>query len=187
MKRLLGLLRGFPGHPLHPPLTDATVGSLTLGTILVLASWLGLAESKTVAGGLLALAVGLVLAVPTVLTGFVDYLDIPRGTARWRTATLHWLAMVSATGVFLVAAALLQDDFDAGEAGAAGALCALGALLLLTLGGWLGGTLVFVHGERVLDETGEPTTRAVVPQAIEREPVPEVDAPEGAEQHPPTS
>jgi hypothetical protein len=84
MSRLLGLLRGFPGHPAHPPFTDATIGSFTLGTILVLASWLGLAESETVTGGMLALAVGLVLAVPTIVTGLIDYLDIPRGTARWR-------------------------------------------------------------------------------------------------------
>jgi uncharacterized membrane protein len=179
VSRLLGLLRGFPGHPTHPPFTDATIGSFTLGTILVLVSWLGLAESETVTAGLLALALGLVLAVPTLFTGFIDYLDIPRGTARWRTATVHWIAMVSATGVFLVAAALLQDDFDAGQAGAAGALCALGAQLLLTVGGWLGGTLVFVHGERVLGAASEPTTRAVVPQAIEREPIPEIGAPEG--------
>jgi uncharacterized membrane protein len=179
VKRLLGVLRGFPGHPLHPPLTDATIGAFTLGTVLVLASWLGLAENETVTGGLLALALGLGLAVPTILTGFIDYLDIPRGTARWRTATIHWLSMVFATGVFLVAATLLQDDFDAGQAGAAGSLCALGAQLLLTIGGWLGGTLVFVHGERVLSEPGEPPRRAVVPQAVEREPIPEVDAPEG--------
>jgi uncharacterized membrane protein len=178
MSRLRGILRGFPGHPIHPPLTDATIGSFTIGTILVLMSWLGLAEEKTVTGGLLALALGLVLAVPTIITGFIDYLDIPRGTARWRTATLHWLAMVSATGVFLVAAALLQDDFDAGQAGAAGALSAVGGQLLLTIGGWVGGSLVFVYGERVLGVTSKTTTQAVVPGAVEREPVAEVDAPE---------
>ena len=179
MNRLLGLTRGFPGHPSHPPFTDATIGAFTVGTILVLLSWLGLSESKTVGGGLLALVAGLLLAVPTIVTGLIDYIDIPRGTARWRMATVHWLAMVSATSVFLVAAALLQDDFDGGRARAGGALCAIGALLLLTLGGWLGGTLVFVHGERVLALPEEPTLRAVVPNDIERSPVPEVDAPEG--------
>jgi hypothetical protein len=43
----------------------------------------------------------------------------------------------------------------------------------------LGGTVVFVHGERVLNLSAEPTTRAVLPQEVEREPVPEIDAPEG--------
>lgn len=179
MRGLVGLLRGFPGHPSHPPFTDATIGALTLGTILVVLSWAGVSEGETAHGGVLALWVGLVLAVPTIVTGFVDYLDIPRGVPRWRTATVHWLSMVSAVGVYLVAAALLQDDFDEGAVGAAGALCALAALLVLAVGGWLGGTVVFVHGERVLERADEPTTSAVVPHAVEREPVPEVDAPEG--------
>lgn len=178
MSTILGLLRGFPGHPAHPPFTDATVGTFTLGTVLVLLSWLGVAEEEAVRGGMLALALGLILTLPTVVTGFVDYLDIPRGTARWRLATVHWLAMISAASVFLVAAALLQDDFDAGRAGAAGALSTLAAQLLLTVGGWLGGSLVFVHGERVLSLPDEPSARAVRPQALERPPVAEVDAPE---------
>ena len=32
-----------------------------------------------------------------------------------------------------------------------------------TLGGFLGGTVVFVHGMRVLSLVDEPTTRAVIP------------------------
>jgi hypothetical protein len=34
---------------------------------------------------------------------------------------------------------------------------------LLTLGGWLGGAIVFVHGMRVLSLVGEPTSRAASP------------------------
>lgn len=179
MSTITGLLRGFSGHPTHPPLTDATIGAWTLGTLLVLLSWLGVSERETVHGGFLAIVAGLLLALPTIVTGFLDYLDIPRGVPRWRTASAHWLVMITSTGAFLVAAALLQDDFDSGRAGAAGALTALGAELLLAAGGWLGGTMVFVHGERVLNLTEEPTSRAVVPQAVERKPVAEVDAPEG--------
>jgi uncharacterized membrane protein len=179
VRSLVGLLRGFPGHPSHPPLTDATIGAFTIGTVLTVVSWIGVYETEAVHAGMLALVTGLLLAIPTIVTGFVDYLDIPRGVPRWRTATLHWLSMVSAVGVFLVAAALLQGDFDAGAAGAAGASCAILGLLVLAVGGWLGGTVVFVHGERVLSHADEPTTSAIVPHGIEREPVPEVDAPEG--------
>ena len=32
--RLSYLVRGFPGHPLHPPLTDATIGAYTTATVL---------------------------------------------------------------------------------------------------------------------------------------------------------
>ena len=34
---------------------------------------------------------------------------------------------------------------------------------LLALGGWLGGTVVFVHGMRVLNLVGEPTRKAAAP------------------------
>ncbi len=57
-------------------------------------------------------------------------------------------------------------------------LTGLAAALLLVFGGWLGGTLVFVHGERVLNRIDEPAKRAVVPRALERKPEPQLDAPE---------
>jgi uncharacterized membrane protein len=178
VKNLAGLLRGFPGHPSHPPFTDVTIGTFTLGTVLATISWLGISERETVDGALLAIVVGLVLSLPTVATGFLDYLDIPRGVARWRLASLHWLAMLTAVAFFLVAAALLQDDFERGQAGAVAALTAIGAELVLVIGGWLGGTMVFVYGERVLSRPQAATAHGVLPRLIEREPVPERDAPE---------
>ena len=45
---------------------------------------------------------------------------------------------------------------------------------MLTLGGWLGGAVVFVHGMRVLNLTSEPPGRAVSPA-----PHPEKEAAEG--------
>jgi hypothetical protein len=39
----------------------------------------------------------------------------------------------------------------------------------LTLGGWLGGTTVFVHGMRVLSLVDEPTGKAVTPGHAEKE------------------
>jgi len=32
--KLSYLLKGLPGHPLHPPLTDATIGAYTAATAL---------------------------------------------------------------------------------------------------------------------------------------------------------
>jgi hypothetical protein len=40
---------------------------------------------------------------------------------------------------------------------------------LLTLGGWFGGTNVFVHGMRVLNLAEEPPERAVTPGHPEKE------------------
>src|SRR3954471_5462098 len=102
--KLSYLIRGFPGHPLHPPLTDATIGTYTVSTILAVLSLLGVSEENTARAWWLALVVGLVISVPTALTGLVEWLSLTRGTPLFRTATLHLLAMVTATVLFLIAA-----------------------------------------------------------------------------------
>ena len=39
----------------------------------------------------------------------------------------------------------------------------LAGFVTLTAGGWIGGSIVFVHGMRVLNLQHEPTERAVAP------------------------
>jgi uncharacterized membrane protein len=163
-RRLRNLLRGTDGHPSHPPFTDVTIGTFTVGVVAAVLGWIGIEEDGMAATAFLAIVLGLIFALPTVITGFLDYLEITRGTPLWRTATLHWLAMVFAVSVFLVAAALLHGGWSSGEISAAGASAAIAAEALLTLGGWLGGTIVFVHGMRVLSLLRLPTRKAVSPR-----------------------
>jgi len=167
---LLRLVRGPDGHPLHPPLTDATIGTFTVGVVAAVLGWLGIEENGMAAVAFLAIVLGLVFALPTVATGFVDYLEIPRGTPLWRTATLHWLGMVFAVATFLVAAALLHDGWSSGDVSGAGTLVALLGEALLTLGGWIGGTIVFVHGMRVVGRLDLPTRRAISPTGAHEDP-----------------
>jgi len=77
--------------------------------------------------------------------------------------------MVFAVATFLVAAALLYDGWDSGEVPGAGALVAIVAEGLLTLGGWIGGTIVFVHGMRVVNRLDLPTRRALSPRGPHRD------------------
>jgi uncharacterized membrane protein len=98
------LLHGPAGHPLHPPLTDVTVGAYTVATGLAVLSRLGVSEHNTATAWWLALIAGLVVTIPTALTGFADWLTIESGTPLWRTATLHLSAMLSATVVFAITA-----------------------------------------------------------------------------------
>src|SRR5881409_310772 len=102
--KLSYLWRGLPGHPLHPPLTDATVGIYTFATIAAFLDVLGISDRAAANGWWVALVVGLCATVPTALTGLADWLSIEWGTPLWRTATLHLTAMVSATVFFLIAA-----------------------------------------------------------------------------------
>jgi uncharacterized membrane protein len=169
------LLKGFPGHPLHPPLTDATIGAYTFATAAAVLSRLGVSENNLATAWWLALILGLILTAPTALTGFVDWLTIPTGTPLWRTATLHLSAMLSATVVFAIAAGAGHADYVDQSLGGGSLVLTLIGFGLLTVGGWLGGAIVFVHGMRVLSLVEEPASRAVSPL-----PHPEKEEAEGA-------
>jgi uncharacterized membrane protein len=169
------LLRGFPGHPLHPPLTDVTIGAYTIATAMAVLSRLGVSEQNTAIAWWLALIAGLIVTAPTALTGFVDWLDIQPGTPLWRTATLHLSAMLSATIVFAIAAGAGHADYVDQTVGGGSLVLMLIGFVLLTAGGWLGGANVFVHGMRVLNLVDEPASRAVSPL-----PLPEKEEAEGA-------
>jgi len=157
------LLKGLPGHPLHPPLTDATIGTYTFATAAAVLSRLGVSEHNMATAWWLALVAGLIVSAPTALAGFVDWLDIPTGTPLWRTATLHLSVMLTATIVFAITAGAGHSDYVDGSIGGGSLILTLVGFGLLTLGGWLGGAIVFVHGMRVLSLVDEPAARAVSP------------------------
>jgi uncharacterized membrane protein len=157
------LVRGLPGHPLHPPLTDATIGIYTFATLAGLLSVLGIAEDAFAQAWWLALVVGLVTTVFTATTGLVDWLTITWGSELWKTATLHLTAMVSATVFFLIAALVGHGGYvDHAVTSGAFVLTIVG-FALLTAGGWLGGAVTYVHGMRVLSLVDEPAEKAVAP------------------------
>jgi uncharacterized membrane protein len=159
---LIDLLRGFRGHPAHPPLTDASIGAYTVASVAAVLSWAGVEEAAMAKAAFAAIVIGLVISVATILTGFVDYLRIRRGTPLWNTATVHWVVMALANGVFIVAAALLQDGFDADSINASAALTTVGGFILLLVGGWIGGAITYVYGMRVISESEKPGRDAIL-------------------------
>ncbi len=161
--KLSELATGLPGHPSHPPLTDAAIGLYTGAAAFAALSAVGVAEENTAVAWWLALVVGLAVTVPTAGTGLVDWLKISRGTSLWRTATAHLVAMVSATVLFLLAAVFGHAGYVERDMTTSGLMLTLAGFGLLTLGGWLGGSIVFVHGMRVLNLVQQPTERAVSP------------------------
>jgi hypothetical protein len=58
------LVKGFPGHPLYRPLTDATIGAYTAATALGVLGALGVSERNLATGWWLALIVGLTVTGP---------------------------------------------------------------------------------------------------------------------------
>jgi uncharacterized membrane protein len=163
--KLRYLVQGLPGHPLHPPLTDATIGIYTFATLAALTDVLSITNTAGAEGWWLALLLGLIATVLTALTGLADWLTLTWGSELWKTATLHMAAMVTATVFFGIAAIGGHDNYVSGNVDAAGLILTLVGFGILTLGGWLGGAVVYVHGMRVLNLVEEPAGRAVAPAA----------------------
>ena len=142
-------LRGLPGHPSHPPLTGATVGAFVTAAGLGLASALSIAPARTAVGWWLALVAGLLLTVPTALTGVLDWARLEHGSPARGTATRHFVVLACATLFFGLAALLGHAGYQRAVVdGTALALTLIG-LATLAYGGWLGGSLVFEQGVRV--------------------------------------
>jgi uncharacterized membrane protein len=161
--KLSYLIKGLPGHPLHPPLTDATIGLYTGAAAFGVLGALGVSETNLARAWWLALVAGLVVTVPTALTGLVEWLSLTWGSPIWRTATFHLFAMVTAAVIFLLAAIFGHGGYVDGEVTGGALVLTLVGFASLTLGGWLGGTIVFVHGMRVLNLVNEPAVRAAAP------------------------
>jgi len=131
------------GHPTHPMLVVFPLGllitSLVFDFIYLVrkdAVW------QTVAfyliwGGVIG---GIVAAVP----GLIDYFAaIPRGLDVREDATIHLILNASALVLFIINLAIRRKSRAPGRI--ARTLSVLGVLVLI-VGGWFGGELVFEHG-----------------------------------------
>jgi uncharacterized membrane protein len=161
--KLSYLWQGLPGHPIHPPLTDATIGIYTFATIAGFLEVVGITENNGAIGWWLALVIGLIVTVPTALAGLADWLTLTWRSELWWTATYHLLSMVTATAFFGLAAIFGHDAYTHANVSSGSYVLTLIGFGFLTLGGWLGGAVVYVHGMRVLSLVDEPTERAVAP------------------------
>jgi uncharacterized membrane protein len=170
MTTLTNLLRGFPGKPSHPPLTDASIGAYTVGVAMLVLGALGLEEEQMAHGALLAISGGLILALPTALTGLLDWLQIEKGSPARTTATVHLFTMLTATVLFALTWIVQLDGYkdDAVKTGAW--VLGLGAEALLAAGGYIGGSIVFVYGVRVLGRRETPVADALIPGRAEGPP-----------------
>jgi len=127
-------LRGmWLGHALHPVLTDLTVGFWTSTNVLDL---VGGRQSRPAATRLLAL--GVLSAVPTVLTGYAEWAETEQRAKR--VGVVH--AASNALGL-----ALFMSSLVARRNGqhARGVLLALAGSTSASVGGYLGGHLSAVR------------------------------------------
>ena len=163
---MLTLIKGFAGKPSHAPLTDVSIGAYTVGVLMLIAGFCGLEEEAMAKGSLLAISAGLLVAVPTTLTGLLDWADLGKGSRARTLANYHLIVMVLATATFAATWVLQRPGYLDSEVTTAGLIGGCAALGLLTLGGTLGGALAYVYGVRVV-KRDVPLADALIPGRLE--------------------
>ena len=169
MSALASLVKGFPGKPSHAPLTDVSVGAYTVGVAMLVVGALGFEEEAMAKGALLAISGGLIVAVPTSLTGLLDWFDLGKGTAKRRVANFHLSVMLAATAVFAAAWLAQRPGYLDGEVTTLGLLLGVIAFSLLIVGGTLGGALAYVYGVRVVKQDVS-VADALIPGRLKEDP-----------------
>lgn len=130
-------------HPLHPMLVHFPIAFWTSATVCDGATLAGVAQAGSYAS--LFLILGIVLALPAIVAGFVDFVKIP--DTAMREGTRHMMAMGSAWVVY-GAALVLRLDGPAVLSNPHPLSFVLSAVgfALMAVGGWYGGQLVYHHG-----------------------------------------
>ena len=146
-------LRGWAGKPSHPPLTDIPVTAYIFAAVFDLISFFteGSTSRNFFVAATYVLIGGLIVSIPTALTGFWDWLkSTPKHTQAWRTANFHMAVMLTVTAIVLVDVLVRLGDFDtADQTGGLPLVLSLLAGGLVSLGAAYGGSLVYDYGFNV--------------------------------------
>ena len=150
-------LRGFAGKPFHPPLTDLPVACYILVAAFDLISYISYTrdDTSTLAhdffiSGTHVLVAGAIVTVPTILTGFWDWLkSTPARSQVWRTANFHMAIMLTMS--MLVAANILLrlGYWEIGYTDLTVTVLSVIIAGMVTIGATYGGSLVYDYSFNV--------------------------------------
>jgi len=131
----------YRGHPIHAMLIPFPIALLTATFI---ADLVGVLQDKPgwwEAGSYLAMA-GIISGLVAGIPGFIDFLfSVPPKSSAKKRALYHMSVNVAALALFFITW-ILRDGFE-GHPGQAGLILEAAGLILMTMGGWMGGTLVY--------------------------------------------
>lgn len=131
-------------HPLHPMLVGLPIGLWTFALVCDLVHAVGGGQGWAVTA-IYCIGGGIVGALLAAVPGFIDYLSIDEPAMK-RIATLHLSVNLGAVVVF---AANLWFRLRVAEAGVVPLILSLIGIAVLSVGGWLGGEMVYVKGMAV--------------------------------------
>lgn len=145
MNKLFSEFRLF-GHPPHPILNHVPIGLLSVTILFDLAGlWSKMDVFWTISYW--NIVVALLAGIPTVAAGFSDYLIHAKRQRQDRLALTHMILMLSTLGVFVLSLIFRHAPIPPNDTSAYSAIgLDLFGTILLTIGGWFGGELVYGEG-----------------------------------------
>lgn len=160
---MVSLVKGFAGKPAHAPLTDVGIGAYTAGVVMLVAGAAGFEQAAMSTASVITIAIGLIVAIPTIITGLVDLFGIPADSPARTLGWWHLTLMASATGMFAGTFRLQLAGYYDGKIISSALILGVISWVLLLAGGYLGGALTFVYGVRVLNKPEAPMADALIP------------------------
>jgi uncharacterized membrane protein len=150
-----GKLRIF-GHPVHPMATHFPMGLLPVSLIGdLLGVWTE--GSFWWSFSLYILGIGLIMSIPALITGMIDFLSIPKEETAERVAMRHMTIMIIAITMFAVSFFIRFGVETPSWWRLTGSVSfSLLGLIFLLIGGWFGGQLVYRHAvgsEPIIDKS----------------------------------
>jgi uncharacterized membrane protein len=132
------------GHPLHPALVHFPIACWSLATAADVASlWWG-EPAWRLAGVLLAL--GTLIALAAMAAGFVELLKVPAQHPATRDLNRHMLLMLGAWCLYAASLFLRLQGTTLTAPDALDLGLSVVGFVVLGIGGWFGGKLVYTHG-----------------------------------------
>ena len=141
------------GHPIHPMLVGIPIGLWTFSLVADLVYKLGLGDESWARTAYLCIGGGIVGALLAAVPGLLDLLSLSDPRAK-RIGVLHMSVNLVAVALFAISF-LMRMNGVPGDTGPI-ILSVLG-VVILGVGGWLGGELVFRHGVAVDTSAAEET------------------------------
>jgi uncharacterized membrane protein len=136
------------GHPIHPVLVHFPVAFWTVAAAAYVAGAAGMGEAAA-AIAKFSNGSGLIMAIFAMAAGLLELRAIDSRSDAMRVATWHMMVMATAWVCFLLALVLpisAGAAMDQSTAQLVGVLSAATGFLLMSVGGWLGGRLVYEFG-----------------------------------------
>jgi uncharacterized membrane protein len=145
------LLKGkWLGHPLHPILVHMPMALWPAALVFDLLSLAGIGGNIMVRTSLLAIGVGLAVALLAVPTGIVDWSGIKPAKPAWKIGLWHMVLNAVVLILFAINFVLRLGTYRAASSisGAPLALSIVGTLVLF-VSAYLGGRMVYAYGINV--------------------------------------